>query len=100
MQYPRSGCIPCPSPIDTIPIIMVTFIATPIPAIAIFQAMGAAAASFLINISRQGLIYIPALFLLRQLMGVIPIPSTERQTPSPAVNSESPMLRLELPRRK
>ena len=33
------------------------------------QAMGAAAASFLINISRQGLIYIPALFLLRQLMG-------------------------------
>ena len=31
--------------------------------------MGAAAASFLINISRQGLIYIPALFLLRQLMG-------------------------------
>lgn len=33
------------------------------------QAMGAAAASFLINISRQGLIYIPALFPLRQLMG-------------------------------
>lgn len=33
------------------------------------QAMGAAISSFLINISRQGLIYIPSLFLLGQFMG-------------------------------
>ncbi len=33
------------------------------------QAMGAAVPSFFINISRQGLIYIPALFLLQRLMG-------------------------------
>lgn len=34
------------------------------------QAMGAAVSSLVVNLSRQGLIYIPALFLLRALMGV------------------------------
>lgn len=34
------------------------------------QAMGAAAESFFINMSRQGIIYIPALFILRALMGI------------------------------
>lgn len=32
--------------------------------------MGAAVSSLVVNLSRQGLIYIPALFLLRALMGV------------------------------
>lgn len=34
------------------------------------QAMGAATSALIINISRQGLIYIPALFLLQSLFGV------------------------------
>lgn len=34
------------------------------------QAMGAATASLVINLSRQGLIYIPALFLLQAVMGM------------------------------
>jgi Na+-driven multidrug efflux pump len=34
------------------------------------QAMGAAAASFVVNISRQGLIYIPALFVLQGILGM------------------------------
>ena len=34
------------------------------------QAMGAAAASLIINLSRQGIIYIPALFVLRSTLGV------------------------------
>lgn len=34
------------------------------------QAMGAAMPSLIINISRQGLIYIPALFLLKAVLGV------------------------------
>ncbi len=33
------------------------------------QAAGAAAAALIVNISRQGIIYIPALFLLKSLMG-------------------------------
>ena len=35
------------------------------------QAMGAVMPSFIVNLSRQGLIYIPMLFLLRYLLGVI-----------------------------
>jgi putative MATE family efflux protein len=34
------------------------------------QAMGAAMASFVVNISRQGLIYIPALFVLQGILGM------------------------------
>lgn len=34
------------------------------------QAMGAAVASLIINLSRQGLIYIPALFVLKAILGV------------------------------
>ncbi|MGI6106846.1 MAG: MATE family efflux transporter [Lachnospiraceae bacterium] len=34
------------------------------------QAMGAAAAALIINVSRQGIIYIPMLFLLRYLFGI------------------------------
>ncbi len=34
------------------------------------QAMGAAASSFIINISRQGIIYIPTLFVLKTSVGV------------------------------
>lgn len=34
------------------------------------QAMGAATAAFIINISRQGIIYIPALFILNVIMGM------------------------------
>jgi len=34
------------------------------------QAMGAAAASFVINVSRQGLIFIPAMYLLEAAMGI------------------------------
>ena len=34
------------------------------------QAMGAATPSLIINLSRQGLIYIPALFLLKALLGI------------------------------
>lgn len=34
------------------------------------QAMGAAMPSLIINISRQGLIYIPALFILNAILGV------------------------------
>lgn len=34
------------------------------------QAMGAAVSSLIINLSRQGLIYIPGLFLLRAVLGV------------------------------
>lgn len=34
------------------------------------QAMGAASAALVINLSRQGLIYIPALFILQNIMGV------------------------------
>ena len=34
------------------------------------QAMGAATASLIINISRQGLIYIPMLFILRAILQV------------------------------
>lgn len=34
------------------------------------QAMGAAAASLIINLSRQGLIYIPALFILEAILGI------------------------------
>lgn len=34
------------------------------------QAMGAAAASLIINLSRQGIIYIPALFVLRAALGI------------------------------
>ena len=34
------------------------------------QAMGAATQAFIINISRQGLIYIPALFILQALLGI------------------------------
>lgn len=34
------------------------------------QAMGAAAASLIINLSRQGLIFIPALFLLKSVLGL------------------------------
>lgn len=34
------------------------------------QAMGAAAAALIINVSRQGLLYIPALFLLKAAMGM------------------------------
>lgn len=33
------------------------------------QAMGAAVSSLIVNVSRQGLVYIPALFLFRALMG-------------------------------
>lgn len=33
------------------------------------QAMGCAGASLIVNVSRQGLIYIPALFILRYIMG-------------------------------
>jgi putative MATE family efflux protein len=35
------------------------------------QAMGAVMPSFAVNISRQGLIYIPALFLLRHFLGIM-----------------------------
>lgn len=35
------------------------------------QAMGAGTASFIINLSRQGMIYIPALFVLRAALGII-----------------------------
>lgn len=35
------------------------------------QAMGAATASLVISLSRQGIIYIPALFILQALMGMI-----------------------------
>ena len=34
------------------------------------QAMGAAMSSLIVNISRQGLIYIPALFILKRILGV------------------------------
>ncbi len=34
------------------------------------QAMGAATAAFIINISRQGLIYIPAIFILQAVVGM------------------------------
>lgn len=34
------------------------------------QAMGAATASLIINISRQGIIFIPALFILQKLLGI------------------------------
>ncbi len=34
------------------------------------QAMGAATSAFIINISRQGLIYIPALFILKAIIGM------------------------------
>lgn len=34
------------------------------------QAMGAAVSSLIINLSRQGLIYIPALFILKAVLGV------------------------------
>lgn len=34
------------------------------------QAMGAAVSSLIINLSRQGLIYIPALFILKAALGV------------------------------
>ncbi|MCI5650009.1 MAG: MATE family efflux transporter [Fusicatenibacter sp.] len=34
------------------------------------QAMGAASAALIINLSRQGIIYIPAVFLLKYLIGV------------------------------
>ena len=34
------------------------------------QAMGAATPSLIINLSRQGLIYIPALFLLEAVLGM------------------------------
>lgn len=34
------------------------------------QAMGAAASSLIINLSRQGIIYIPALFILRAALGI------------------------------
>lgn len=34
------------------------------------QAMGAAVSSLIINLSRQGIIYIPALFILRTVLGV------------------------------
>lgn len=34
------------------------------------QAMGAATPSFMINLSRQGIIYIPALFILEAILGV------------------------------
>lgn len=33
------------------------------------QAMGAAVSSLIVNVSRQGLVYIPALFLFQALMG-------------------------------
>ncbi len=35
------------------------------------QAMGAASAALIINLSRQGLIYIPALFIMQKLMGTV-----------------------------
>lgn len=34
------------------------------------QAMGAAVSSLVINLSRQGLIYIPALFILKAVVGI------------------------------
>lgn len=34
------------------------------------QAMGAAGAALIINLSRQGIIYIPALFIMNQLIGI------------------------------
>ena len=34
------------------------------------QAMGAATAALIINMSRQGLIYIPAVFILKAVMGM------------------------------
>ena len=34
------------------------------------QAMGAATSALIINISRQGLIYIPAIFLLQAVIGI------------------------------
>jgi len=34
------------------------------------QAMGAATPSLIVNLSRQGLIYIPALFLLEAALGI------------------------------
>lgn len=34
------------------------------------QAMGAATESLIINLSRQGIIFIPALFLLKEMMGL------------------------------
>ena len=34
------------------------------------QAMGAATAAFIINVSRQGIIFIPALFILKAAMGM------------------------------
>ena len=34
------------------------------------QAMGAAVSSLIINLSRQGIIYIPALFILKAVLGV------------------------------
>ena len=34
------------------------------------QAMGAATAAFIINLSRQGLIYIPAIFILQRVIGM------------------------------
>jgi Na+-driven multidrug efflux pump len=38
--------------------------------ISALHSMGAATASLIINVSRQGLIYIPALFILRSIIGV------------------------------
>lgn len=34
------------------------------------QAMGAATSALIINLSRQGLIYIPAIFLLQAILGI------------------------------
>ena len=34
------------------------------------QAMGAATAALIINVSRQGIIFIPALFILKMIMGM------------------------------
>lgn len=34
------------------------------------QAMGAATASLVINLSRQGIIFIPALFILKEILGL------------------------------
>ena len=34
------------------------------------QAMGAATAALIVNLSRQGILYIPALFILKSIMGI------------------------------
>ena len=36
----------------------------------VLQAMGAAAAALVINVSRQGIIFIPALFILKAVVGM------------------------------